>query len=58
MALAAMVTYLVMNRLKWKCSEVGETAMVLRAAGGGMQEAEWEAWVVRNERKITLQLAT
>ena len=46
MALAAMVTYLEMNGLAWKCGEVEETAMVLRAAAGEMQEAEWEAWVV------------
>ena len=47
-ALAAMVTYLEMNRLTWKCGEVEETAMVLRAAAKGMKEDEWEAWVIRN----------
>jgi len=48
MALAAMVSYLEMNGLTWKCGEVEETATVLRAGAGEMQEDEWEAWVVRN----------
>jgi len=30
---------------------VEETAMVLRAAAKGMQEDEWETWVVRNVGK-------
>jgi death-on-curing protein len=51
MALAAMVTYLEMNRLTWKCSEVEETAMVLQAAAKEIREDEWEAWVVRNVGK-------
>ena len=51
MALAAMVTYLEMNGFTWNCGEVEETAMVLRAAAKGMQEGEWEAWVVRNVGK-------
>jgi death-on-curing protein len=50
-ALAAMVTYLAMNRMSWKCDEVEETAMVLRAAAGGMKEDEWEAWVIRHVGK-------
>jgi hypothetical protein len=37
-----------MNGLTWKCGEVEETAMVLRAAAKEMQEDEWESWVVRN----------
>jgi len=45
-ALAAMVVSLEMSRLGWKCGEVEETAMVLRAAAGHMKEKEWEAWVV------------
>jgi len=53
MALAAMVTYLEMNGITWKCGEVEEAAMVLRAAAGEMQEDEWEAWVVRNVRRRT-----
>ena len=35
MALAAVVTYLEINGLTWECGEVGETTMVLRAAGRG-----------------------
>jgi len=46
MALAAMVVSLEMSRLGWKCGEVEETAMVLRAAAGHVKEKEWEAWVV------------
>jgi death on curing protein len=48
MALAAIVTYLEMNGLRWKCGEVEETAVVLQAAAGHLKEGEWEAWVVRN----------
>jgi prophage maintenance system killer protein len=51
MALAAMVTCLEMNGLKWNCSEVEETVMVLRAAAKEMKEDEWEASVVRNVGK-------
>ena len=50
-ALAAMVTYLEMNRLTWNCGEVEETSMVLRAAAKEMKEDEWEAWVLRNVGK-------
>jgi len=45
-ALAAMLTYLAMNRMTWECAEVEETAMLLRAAAGKLKEADWEAWVV------------
>ena len=50
-ALAAMVVCLEMSRLGWKCGEVEETAMLLRAAAGHMKEKEWEAWVVGNVGK-------
>ena len=50
-ALAAMVTYLEMNGFRWNCDGVEETVMVQRAAAKGMQEGEWEAWVVRNVGK-------
>jgi hypothetical protein len=33
-----MVAYLEMNRFTWKCGEVEETAMVLRAAAKEMKE--------------------
>ena len=52
-ALAAMVTYLEMNRHTWNCGEVEETAMLLRASAGKLKEAEWEAWVVEKVGKIT-----
>jgi prophage maintenance system killer protein len=47
-ALAAMVTYLEMNGLSWKCSEAEETAMVLRAAAKEIKEDAWKEWVIRN----------
>ena len=49
MALALIVTYLEMNRLSWKCGEVDETAMVLRAAAGG-NEGRRVGSVGNNER--------
>ena len=48
MALAALVVFLEMNRMAWKCGEMEETVMVLRAAAGEVQESEWTAWVVGN----------
>ena len=54
MAPAAMVTYLAMNGFTWKCGEVEEIAMVLRAAAKEIKEIkedEWEAWVVSNVGK-------
>ena len=51
MALAAMVTYLEMNDFMWKCGEVEESAMVLRASAKEIKEDEWEAWVIRNVGK-------
>jgi death on curing protein len=50
-ALAAMVTYLEMNGLTWKCGEAEETAMLLRAVAKYIKEDEWEAWVLRNVGK-------
>ena len=47
----AMVAYPEMNVVTWKCGEVEETAIVLRAAAGEMQKDKWEAWVVRNVGK-------
>lgn len=52
MALAAMVTCLEMNGLRWKGGEVEETAVVLQAAAGHMKEDEWEAWVIGNVRAV------
>ena len=45
---AAMVAFLDMNEHRLICSEVEETAMVLRAAAGDITEDEWTAWVVRS----------
>ena len=46
MALAALVTFLEMNRFPWHSSQVEETVMVEEAAAGRITEAEWEAWVL------------
>ncbi|HEY4382220.1 MAG TPA: type II toxin-antitoxin system death-on-curing family toxin, partial [Acidobacteriaceae bacterium] len=47
-AFAALTMFLELNGYGLKCSEVEETAMVIRAAGGAITEAEWTAWVVRS----------
>lgn len=47
-ALGAVVTFLKLNGYRLTCSEVEETAMVLRAAASEMEEEEWTAWVVRS----------
>ncbi len=47
-ALAGMVTFLRLNGYRLTCSEVEETAMVLRAAASEISEGEWTAWVVRS----------
>jgi len=46
--LAVMVTFLKLNGNEFHCSEVEETAMVLRAAASEIDEVEWTAWVVRS----------
>ena len=51
MALAAMVTYLEMNRLHLDCSEVEETAMVIKAARKQITERQWTEWVIRRVRR-------
>ena len=40
-ALAAMITFLRLNEHRLTCSEVAETALLLRAAAGEISEAEW-----------------
>ncbi len=42
---AAMITFLQLNGHHLTCSEVEETAMVLRAAASEITEAEWTTWV-------------
>jgi death-on-curing protein len=46
-ALAALVTFLRLNGWRLNCSEVEETAMMLRAAGSEVTEDEFAAWVER-----------
>ncbi len=47
-ALAGLVTFLRWNGYRLTCSEVEETAMVLRAAASEISEEEWTGWVVRS----------
>jgi death-on-curing protein len=47
-AFAALTMFLELNGHRLKCSEVEETAMVLRAAASEIAEDEWTAWVVRS----------
>ena len=51
-ALAAMITFLRLNGHHLTCSEVEETAMVLRAAASELTETDWTAWV----RKVVAPL--
>jgi death-on-curing protein len=51
-ALAAAVVFLELNQWELLCSEVEETAMVLRAAAGEIAESEWTRWMWRVARKI------
>jgi death-on-curing protein len=46
-ALAALVTFLEMYELQWKCGEVEETAMVLELAAGTIKEEDWTGWVMQ-----------
>ena len=47
-AFAALTIFLELNGHSLTCSEVEETAMILRAAAGEMSEAQWAAWVARS----------
>ncbi|NYF78532.1 death-on-curing protein [Granulicella arctica] len=51
-ALAAVVTFLKLNGYALTCSEVEETAMVLRAAASEIDEAAWTDWVIRSVKSI------
>jgi death-on-curing protein len=44
-AFAALNIFLARNGYRLTCSEVEETAMVLRAAASEISEDEWTAWV-------------
>ena len=46
-AFAALVLFLERNDHRLACSEVEETAMILRAAASEITEPEWTAWVER-----------
>ena len=47
-AFAGLTMFLELNGYRWTCSEVEETAMVLRATASEITEEEWVAWVVRS----------
>jgi death-on-curing protein len=47
-AYAALIIFLDINGLRPTCSEVEETAMILRAAASEITEAEFAAWVERS----------
>ena len=52
--LAAVVTFLRWNGYRLTSSEAEETAMVLRAAAGEINEEEWTAWVERVVAPLSL----
>ncbi len=43
--LVSMIVFLDLNGYRFTCTEVEETAMVLRAAASEITEDEWTAWV-------------
>lgn len=47
-AFAAMLMFFELNGYRLTCSEVEETAMVLRAASSEITEEEWTGWVERS----------
>jgi len=47
-AFAGLILLLDLNGFQLTCSEVEETAMVLRAAASEIDEAEWTDWVERS----------
>ncbi|HEY4011254.1 MAG TPA: type II toxin-antitoxin system death-on-curing family toxin [Acidobacteriaceae bacterium] len=51
-AFAALMIFLSRNGHRMTCSEVEETAMVLRAAASEISEQEWTAWVERSVARI------
>lgn len=51
-AMAALVIFAERNGLLLQCTQVEETAMVLRAAAGEITEEEWTAWVTRSLRNF------
>ena len=51
-AFAGLTMFLELNGWGLACSEVEETAMVLRAAASKISEEEWTAWIVRTVKKL------
>jgi prophage maintenance system killer protein len=43
-----MVAFLDLNGWELTCSEAEETAMILRAAAGEINESAWRGWVVES----------
>lgn len=52
-AFAALVIFLARNGCRLPCSQVEETAMILRAAASSITEEEWTAWVERSIEAIS-----
>jgi death on curing protein len=50
-ALASLVVFLDLNGWELDCSEAEETAKVLQAAAGEIDETRWNAWVQRSARR-------
>lgn len=48
----AMVAFLQGNGWRLTCSEEDETAEVLRAAAGEVNEEQWTVWVMRNATPV------
>ena len=47
-AFAGLTMFLDLNGYRLTCSEVEETAMILRAAASEISEQQWTAWVVQS----------
>jgi len=54
-AFAGLVMFLDLNGHQLTCTEVEETAMILRAAATEISESVWIAWVERNVAPLVLQ---
>jgi death on curing protein len=50
-ALASLVVFLELNGWELDCSEAEETAKVLQAAAGEIDETAWKAWVQKSARR-------
>ncbi|HTZ89056.1 MAG TPA: type II toxin-antitoxin system death-on-curing family toxin [Alloacidobacterium sp.] len=50
-ALASIVVFLALNGWELICSEAEETAMILRAAAGEIDETYWSQWLKQVSRK-------